>query len=79
MRNKWDKRIPFLHPCLNPNLLPESLPTLTVYNFGGSQKYKHKVGRKLPPAKNTTNTEIKSKSEPSLFASLLLVLTCRSA
>ncbi|CAL5016488.1 unnamed protein product [Urochloa decumbens] len=26
------------------------------------KKYKHKVGRKLPPAKNATNTEIKSKS-----------------
>ncbi|KAM0866067.1 hypothetical protein ACQ4PT_042862 [Festuca glaucescens] len=25
------------------------------------KKYKHKVGRKLPPPKNTTNTEIKSK------------------
>ncbi|CAM0904271.1 unnamed protein product [Alopecurus aequalis] len=25
------------------------------------KKYKHKVGRKLPPAKNITNTEIKSK------------------
>ncbi|WVZ90659.1 hypothetical protein U9M48_036941 [Paspalum notatum var. saurae] len=26
------------------------------------KKYKHKVGRKLPPPKNATNTEIKSKS-----------------
>ncbi|OEL32577.1 hypothetical protein BAE44_0006405 [Dichanthelium oligosanthes] len=26
------------------------------------KKYKHKVGRKLPPAKNATNTEIKSKA-----------------
>ncbi|XP_066347766.1 uncharacterized protein [Miscanthus floridulus] len=25
------------------------------------KKYKHKVGRKLPPPKNATNTEIKSK------------------
>jgi pre-rRNA-processing protein IPI1 len=29
------------------------------------QKYKHKVGRKLPPPKNATNTEIKSKSKAS--------------
>jgi pre-rRNA-processing protein IPI1 len=30
--------------------------------FGESlQKIKRKIGRKLPPAKNATNTEIKSK------------------
>jgi len=29
------------------------------------QKYKHKVGRKLPPPKNATNTEIKSKGTPA--------------
>lgn len=27
-----------------------------------SQKYKRKIGRKLPPPKNATNTEIKSKA-----------------
>lgn len=30
-------------------------------NFGLLQKIKRKIGRKLPPPKNSTSTEIKSK------------------
>jgi pre-rRNA-processing protein IPI1 len=46
-----------------------------------SQKYKHKVGRKLPPPKNATNTEIKSKGTATststfFFLSLLASLRC---
>lgn len=33
-----------------------------VFKFAFRQKYKRKVGRKLPPPKNATNTEIKSKA-----------------
>lgn len=45
------------------------------------QKYKHKVGRKLPPPKNATNTEIKSKGEASrgnLFFFFFASLPCNS-
>lgn len=53
-----------------------------------SQKYKHKVGRKLPPPKNATNTEIKSKgtatstfffSIPFGLVALQLELRCNNA
>lgn len=33
-----------------------------VFKFVFRQKYKRKIGRKLPPPKNATNTEIKSKA-----------------
>lgn len=47
--------------------------------FETLQKIKRKVGRKLPPPKNTTNTEVKSKGsfDKLILVSVLLVSLCK--